>query len=246
MILPALALVLASATAPSTLSVTVVSLDFSYPYYGEPGNTCQRGSVYVRGVADLRDGTPKFPVVVRMVDSAGLTPGSDAVLEDVRVAGKGRDGTAVYCAAGRANPAAASTASSAPTATASADTQPPLVPAEPAATASAEVAPAASPSERRCTARLFNIVKKPLSDKKFGPSEFDPDSALNVPEEVDCSLARSRITNVLLVKMVKDGFPKPETVVGAEWGSSSWQKDPDAQRRMVKVYLIESAESARR
>ena len=53
MIVPALALVLASAPAdPSVLAVKVVSLKFSYPYFGEPGNTCQRGNVFVQGVAD--------------------------------------------------------------------------------------------------------------------------------------------------------------------------------------------------
>ena len=54
MIAHALALVLA---ASSTLSVKVVSVDFSYPYFGEPGNTCQRGSIYIRAVADSRDGS---------------------------------------------------------------------------------------------------------------------------------------------------------------------------------------------
>lgn len=53
--------------------------------------------------------------------------------------------------------------------------------------------------------------------------------------------ARSRVTNVLLLKMVKDGFPNPGAVVGAEWGpGSTWQREPDApQRRVVKVYLAE-------
>src|SRR5688572_5445017 len=89
MISHALALILASAPAAdaTTLSVKVVSLNFSYPYFGEPGNTCQRGGVFVHALAN------STPVVVRMVDSAGLTPGSEAVLGDVRVAGKGRDGT---------------------------------------------------------------------------------------------------------------------------------------------------------
>lgn len=242
MILPALAILLsATAAEPSTLSVTVVSLDFSYPYFGEPGNTCQRGSVFVRAMTEA-----KTPVVVRMMDSAGLTPGSSAVLDDVRRAGTGRDGTAVYCAGGRAGAASAVAATAAP-----AESTPPMVTAEPAAAAPVAAAPApvaepakeaAAPTgEGRCVARLYNIVKKQLSDKKFGPSEFDPDSALNVPEVVDCSVARTRVTNVLLLKMVKDGHSKPTTVLGAEWGEGSWQREADApQHRMVKVYLVDS------
>ncbi|MEQ1730036.1 MAG: hypothetical protein ABL982_16845 [Vicinamibacterales bacterium] len=95
--------------------------------------------------------------------------------------------------------------------------------------------------DSRCTSRLFNVIKKPLAEKKFGPSEFDAQSASGEPEVVDCSVARSRATNVLLLRMVKDGFPKPEAVVGAEWGpGSTWQREPDApQRRVVKVYLVE-------
>ena len=221
MIAHALALVLA---ASSTLSVKVVSVDFSYPYFGEPGNTCQRGSVYLRAVADSHDGRSPTPVVVRLVDSAGLTPGSHAVL-DVRRAGTGRDGTVVYCAAGLA-PAVETS-------------PPPLV--QTSQPAPAVDTSTTQPAEPRCTSRLFNVIKKPLPEKKFGPSEFD-ESALGAPEVVDCSLARSRVTNVLLLRMVKDGFSKPEAVVGAEWApSSSWQREPDASgRRAVKVYLVES------
>lgn len=241
MILHALALILASAPAAeaSTLSVKVVSLDFSYPYYGEPGNTCQRGSVYARAVANENDGR-KTPVVVRLMDSAGLTPGSEAVLE-VRRAGTGRDGTAVYCSNGRA-------AAPAPVQPAPAAVEPSSPPPLPEPAAKAEVAPtqpaAQAPAQSRCTVRLFNIIKKPLADGKFGPSEFDPESALGAPEAVECSLARSRVTNVLLLRMVKDGFPKPATVVGAEWGAGTWQKDADLQRRAVKVYLVESPDAA--
>ena len=211
----------------------VVSVDFSYPYFGEPGNTCQRGSVFVHAIVKSKDGGPRTPVVVRMLDSAGLTPGTDTVLDDVRRAGTGRDGTAVYCSPGRLAAAIQPVAVDAP---------PPLVAAEvPAETASP---PAQSARASRCTSRVFNIVKKSLADKKFGPSEFDPESALDAPEPVDCGLARSRVTNVLLLRMVKDGSSKPETVVGAEWGSSTWQRDADAQRRAVKVYLVESSEDA--
>ena len=246
MIVPALALVLASAPAdPSVLAVKVVSLKFSYPYFGEPGNTCQRGNVFVQAVADSQT-----PVVVRLVDSAGLTPGSKAVLYAVRRAGTGRDGTAVYCADGLLGVAPPAPAQPA---VAGVDTspQPPLVQAQPAAPAVETPQPAPAPAvdtstqptaEGRCTSRLFNVIKKPLAEKKFGPSEFDAESALSAPEVVDCSLARSRVTNVLLLRMVKDGFPKPQAVVGAEWGpGSSWQHEPDApQRRVVKVYLVES------
>jgi hypothetical protein len=91
-----------------------------------------------------------------------------------------------------------------------------------------------------CTARLFNIIKKSMGEKKFGPSEFDSASAQGEPEVVDCSLARSRNTNVLLIKMVKDGIADPATVVGAEWGpGSKWQNESDAQRRVVKVYVAQ-------
>ncbi|MDP2273203.1 MAG: hypothetical protein Q8N23_12980 [Archangium sp.] len=224
MIAPALALVLAS-----NLSVKVVSVDFAYPYFGEPGNTCQRGSVYIRAVADTQDGRSPTPVVVRLEDSAGLTPGSEAVL-DVRRAGTGRDGTVVYCSAGRQ-------------AAAPAPVPPPFPAAEPLQPVeSSQPAPAVDtstkPAGSGCTARLFNIIKKPLGEKKFGPSEFE-EAELGAPEAVDCSLARSRVTNVLLLRMVKDGFSKPHEVVGAEWApNSSWQRDPDApQRRAVKVYL---------
>jgi hypothetical protein len=186
------------------------------------------------------------PVVVRMVDSAGLTPGSEAVLGDVRVAGKGRDGTAVYCAAGRLNGNAAAAAPAvAPVPVAGgvdSSAPPPLVQAAAPVAEPVAAAPAAEASaESRCTSRLFNIIKKPLSDKKFGPSEFDAESALGEPEVVDCSVAKARNTNVLLIKMVKDGFSKPSAVLGAEWGpGSTWQKEPDApQRRVVKVYLAE-------
>ncbi|MFO0594588.1 MAG: hypothetical protein U0228_04770 [Myxococcaceae bacterium] len=236
--LHALALLLASATAaePSTLSVKVVSLDFSYPYFGEPGNTCRRGSVYVRATADAK------PVVVRLVDSAGLTPGAEAVLADIQRAGTGRDGTPVYCSSGRqGTQAPAPIVAAAPPA----DTQPPLVPAEPAAEATPAPAPAATAtSDSRCMVRLFQIVKKSTGDKNFGPSTFDPDSALGAPEPVDCSLARSRVTNVLLVRMVKDGAAKPSSILGAEWAPGSWDKGTDEQRRVVKVYLSSPEEVA--
>jgi hypothetical protein len=228
MIAPALAIVLASAANASTLAVKVVSVDFSYPYFGEPGNTCQRGSVYIRAVADPRDGRSPTPVVVRLEDSAGLTPGSEAVL-DVRRAGTGRDGTVVYCSAGRqAAPAPVQPA------VAVAEPSQPVEAAQPVPAVDTSAKPAAS----QCTSRLFNIIKKPLGEKKFGPSEFE-EAELGTPEVVDCSLARSRVTNVLLLKMVKDGFSKPEVVVGAEWApNSSWQREPDApQRRAVKVYV---------
>jgi hypothetical protein len=227
MIAHALALVLASAP---TLSVKVVSLNFSYPYFGEPGNTCQKaGSVYVHAVAN------STPVVVRMLDSAGLSVGSEAVLDDVRLAGKGKDGTVVYCAAGRLNPSAPSAVQ--PLAGGVDSSQPPIVQTEPA-----QPAPAAAPAVAAtgCTARIFNIIKKQLGEKKFGPSEFDSASAQGEAEVVDCSLARSRNTNVLLIKMVKDGIADPTTVVGAEWGpGSKWQNEADAQRRVVKVYLAQ-------
>jgi hypothetical protein len=209
----ALALLLAAAPA-DTLSVKVVSLEFSYPYFGEPGNPCVRaGSVFVRG--QTSDGQS---VVVRLADSAGLSPGSEAVLADVRRAGAGRDGTAVFCSTGRFV-ARAPEPTPAP---------PPMV--------AAEVTP---PAATGCTVQLFHVVKKPLGAGKFGPSEFAPEVPLGIAEPIDCSLARARNTNVLLVRMVKDGSAKPETVVGAEWEpGSKWEKEPDApQRRVVKVYV---------
>ena len=245
MILHALAFILAAVPADaSTLSVKVVAVDFTYPYFGKGGNTCQRGSVYVRGFVDARDGSPRTSVVVRLVDSAGLTAGKEAVLEDVRRAGTGRDGTPVYCAAGIKGRAPAVQ----PMATVE-PSQPPLVPVQ-AADAAVDTSPepsAQTATESRCTSRLFNIVKKPLTENKFGPSEFDPESALSVPEAVDCGLARSRVTNALLVRLVKDGFPKPEAVVGAEWGGTWQRADAAPQRRIVKVYLAEPpAERAQR
>lgn len=240
MILHALALVLASAPSAdaSTLSVKVVSLNFSYPYFGEPGNTCQRGSVYVHALADAQK-----PVVVRLVDSSGLSPGREAVLHDVRRAGTGRDGTEVYCAAGRLTAPPPAPAQAAPSGVET--SAPPLIQSPPVAPVAEQPAPAdtsaKSAAEPRCSSRLFNIIKKPLAAKKFGPSEFDADSALGEPEAVDCSLARSKTTNVLLLRMVKDGAPKPDAILGAEWGpGSTWQREPDApQRRVVKVYLAE-------
>lgn len=248
----ALALVLAAGPVDGSLTVKVTSLDFSYPYIGEAGNSCQRsGSVFLRAT-ETASGAP---VVVRLVSASGLTQGSEAVLEDVRRAGAGKDGTAVYCASGHHAVGAPATAAPAPVALAQVDA-PPMVQAEPAAAAPA-AAPAPAPSapaeaaaakptatasgSETCSTRLFYIVKKPLEGKnKFGPSEFDPDSALNVPEPVECSVARARNTNILLVKMVKDGYSKPEAVVGAEWGGS-WKKEADApQQRVVKVYVIES------
>lgn len=233
MILHALALVLASAPAAdaTTLSVKVVSLNFSYPYFGEPGNTCQRGgSVYVHALADSQK-----PVVVRLADASGLTPGTETVLADVRRAGTGRDGTAVFCAAGRLSAAAPAQAQPVAAASGGETTAPPLV----QSAASENAQPSAKPAG--CTTRLFHIIKKPLGDKKFGPSEFDASSAQGEPEAVDCGVARARNTNVLLIKMVKDGSAKPETIVGAEWGpGSTWSREPDApQRRVVKVYLAE-------
>lgn len=229
MLLHALALALATAPASdaTTLSVKVVSLGFSYPYFGEPGNTCRKGSVYVHAVAN------SVPVVVRMVDSAGLTPGSEAVLDDVRRAGTGRDGTAVYCAAGRqsATPAPAPPEPAAEPQKVQAETPPPTPPPAPTAAV-----------KSGCTSRLFHIVKKPLGEKTFGPSEFDPQSALGEPEAVDCSLARSKVTNVLLIKMVKDGIATPAAVVGAEWGpGATWQREAEGpQRRVVKVYFFDA------
>lgn len=247
----ALSLVLAAGPVDGSLTVKVTSLDFSYPYIGEAGNSCQRsGSVFVRAV-ETASGAP---VVVRLVSASGLGQGTEAVLEDVRRAGAGKDGTAVYCASGHHAVGAPPTAAPAPVALAQveappmvqADAAPAPVAAPVAAPAPAPVAeaakPAASGSSETCSARLFYIVKKQLDGKnKFGPSEFDPDSALNVPEAIDCSVAKSRNTNILLVKMVKDGYSKPATVVGAEWGGA-WKKEADMpQQRVVKVYVIESA-----
>lgn len=218
----------ASPTDGSTLTVTVVSLDFSYPYFGEPGNPCkQRGSVFVRGLTDPNGA--RTPVVVRLSDSAGLSPGTEAVLADVHRAGTGRDGTAVYCAAGRYTaPAPSAVVTPAP--------EKEVAPAPTPSPAPLVAAPAPVPAG--CTARLFHVIKKPLAENKFGPSEFDPASAHSEPEPVDCSLARSRVTNVLLLKMVKDGAANPAEILGAEWGpGSSWSKEPDAQRRVVKVYF---------
>ena len=117
----------------------------------------------------------------------------------------------VYCSAGRQ------------TAAAPAPVQPAVPAAEPSQPAPA-VDTSTKPAGSGCSARLFNIIKKPLGEKKFGPSEFE-ETELGAPEAVDC--------------MVKDGFSKPEAVVGAEWApNSSWQRDPDApQRRAVKVYV---------
>lgn len=220
----ALALTLASvlSTGGSTLSVKVVSLEFSYPYFGEPGNRCQgTGSVFVRAVTP--EGTA---VVVRLANSSGLSPGQEAVLGDVRRAGSGRDGTAVFCAGGRVAPEAAP-------APLIAQAEAPVVAAAPVV---AVEAPAAG---SRCTAQLFYIVKRPLGANRFGPSEFDPELPLSVPEAVDCSLARARNTNVLLVRMVKEGTAKPASVAGAEWEpGSKWEKELDApQRRVVRVYF---------
>lgn len=229
-----LALILASSLSAggSTLSVKVVSLEFSYPYFGEPGNKCQgAGSVFVRAV------TPEgSAVVVRLADASGLSPGKEAVLGDVRRAGAGRDGTAVFCAAGRVTETPpAPLAAQEP----AAPTPAPAPTAAPAPVA-AEPAPGAA---SRCTAQLFNIVKRPLGANKFGPSEFDPELPLSVPESIDCAVARARNTNVLLVRMVKDGSAKPASVVGAEWEpGSKWEKQPDApQRRVVRVYFDASA-----
>lgn len=220
----ALALTLASvlSTGGSTLSAKVVSLEFSYPYIGEPGNPCRgAGSVFVRAVTP--EGTA---VVVRLANASGLSPGMDVVLGDVRRAGAGRDGTAVFCAAGRVLPEAAPA--------------PVIAQAEaPVAAAAPVVAAEASAVERPCTAQLFYIIKRPLGANRFGPSEFDPELPLSVPEAVDCSLARARNTNVLLVRMVKEGTAKPESVAGAEWEpGSKWEKALDApQRRVVRVYF---------
>ncbi|MFZ5442449.1 MAG: hypothetical protein ACOZQL_20740 [Myxococcota bacterium] len=225
MLLLALTLASVLSAGGSTLSVKVVSLEFSYPYFGEPGNRCQgSGNVFVRAVTS--EGTA---VVVRIADSAGLSPGKEAVLGDVRRAGSGRDGTAVFCAAGRVVEAA-------PVAQVAAPAPAPVSAPAPVAPVAAEPAPA---TESRCTVQLFNIVKRPLGANKFGPSEFDPELPLNVPEPVECALARSRNTNVLLVRMVKDGSAKPASVIGAEWEpGSKWEKVADArQRRVVRVYF---------
>lgn len=223
-----IALILASSLSAGgpTLSVKVVSLEFSYPYFGEPGNKCQgAGSVFARAVTP--EGTA---VVVRLADASGLSPGKDAVLGDVRRAGSGRDGTAVFCAAGRVVDAAPAPVVTQETAA------PTPAPGPAPAPVAAEPTPAA-PS--RCTTQLFNIVKRPQGGNKFGPSEFDPELPLSVPESIDCAVARARNTNVLLVRMVKDGWAKPASVVGAEWEpGSKWEKQPDApQRRVVRVYF---------
>jgi hypothetical protein len=66
---------------------------------------------------------------------------------------------------------------------------------------------------------------------------------LGIAEPIDCSVARARNTNVLLVRMVQDGWAKPALLVGAEWEpGSKWDKEPDApQRRVVRVYVDEAA-----
>lgn len=214
-----LALILVSSLSAggSTLPVKVVSLEFSYPYFGEPGNKCQgAGNVFVRAVTP--EGTA---VVVRLADASGLSPGKDAVLGDVRRAGSGRDGTAVFCAAGRV-----------------VETPAPVATQDPAPTPAA-APPVAEPAAGGCAMQLFNVVKRPQGPNKFGPSEFDPELPLSAREAVDCAVARARNTNVLLVRMVKDGAAKPASVVGAEWEpGSKWEKQPDApQRRVVRVYF---------
>jgi hypothetical protein len=117
--------------------------------------------------------------------------------------------------------------------------EPAPAPAAAPAAAPVPVTVVAEPAPGRCAAQLFNIVKRPQGPNKFGPSEFDPELPLSAPEAVDCALARARNTNVLLVRMVKDGAAKPASVVGAEWEpGSKWEKQPDApQRRVVRVYF---------
>jgi hypothetical protein len=236
--LPVLVAFALSSVPPATPTFKVVSVDTRYPYYGLKGNTCARGNFFVRAALSTpHDGlSPGTPVVVRLVDGEGLSPGTALTPDDVRRAGTGPDGTPVFCATGPSLPPppvvmAPSPGDAAPEAEKKSD--------QPAAQA-----PVATSSG--CSFKLYAIVKKQLAPNKFGPSEFEPDSAVTTTEgsgPVECSVARTRVTNILLVKMVKDRFEPVAAVVGAEWGSSRWEPLVDAagekvgQQRLVKVYL---------
>jgi hypothetical protein len=88
--------------------VRVISLTDSYPYFGIANNGCTAGRSFV--TAELLapfDGLPQgLPVVLRIEDP-NLGParaGSFLAFSGLRRAGKGPDGTFVYCGKGTAFP----------------------------------------------------------------------------------------------------------------------------------------------
>jgi hypothetical protein len=88
--------------------VKIISVGDKYPYYGIAQNGCSSGKSFV--MAELIspfDGLPSgIPVVLR-IDDATLgpaRPGSSLAFSGLRRAGKGQDGTFVYCGKGTAFP----------------------------------------------------------------------------------------------------------------------------------------------
>lgn len=94
-----------SAAVDGDARVKIVSVARGYPYFGISDNGCGPGKHFV--TAELLapfDGLPAgTPVVLRTAD-AGARAGATLALDGLRRAGKGRDGTFVYCGAAAASP----------------------------------------------------------------------------------------------------------------------------------------------
>ena len=86
--------------------VKIVSVTGGYPYFGIPQNGCSSGKSFVMSeLIGPFDGMPAgTPVVLRIENDAAARAGSFLAFNGLRRAGKGKDGTFVYCGKGTAFP----------------------------------------------------------------------------------------------------------------------------------------------
>ena len=86
--------------------VKVVSVSGGYPYFGIPENGCSQGKHFVTGelTAPFDGLTAGTPVVLRIDETGSSRAGTTLAYSGLRRAGKGKDGTFVYCGRGTALP----------------------------------------------------------------------------------------------------------------------------------------------
>ena len=88
--------------------VKVVSVSGGFPYFGILDNGCAAGKVFVTAeLLSAFDGAPAGSRVVLRIENAKLGParkGASLAFSGLRRAGKGNDGTFVYCSRGTASP----------------------------------------------------------------------------------------------------------------------------------------------
>jgi hypothetical protein len=88
--------------------VKVVNITAGYPYFGIANNGCGSGKSFVTGeLLSPFDGMSSGSPVVLRIEDPNIGPvraGSSLAFSGLRRAGKGKDGTFVYCGKGTAFP----------------------------------------------------------------------------------------------------------------------------------------------